>query len=90
MEQHWRRFDAAWHIVSPKKNSSSQRFEEAGRKAGRAVGEASSELERDAQRLIAYINDELVPAVRQHSSRGLRSAAQELSKFADFLDRKKK
>ena len=76
--------------MSPKKSTSSQRFESAGRKAGHAFDQASSEIERDAQRLIAYLNDEVVPAVREHSSRGLRSAAKELSNFADFLDRNQK
>ena len=76
--------------MSPKKTTSSQRFESAGRKAGRTFDQASTEIERDAQRLIAYINDELVPAVREHSSRGLRSAAKELANFADYLDRSKK
>ena len=47
---------------------------------------AFGELDRDAERLISYLNDEIVPAIREHSSRGLRAAARELAKFADFLD----
>ncbi|HEU5452509.1 MAG TPA: hypothetical protein VFU76_11010 [Terriglobales bacterium] len=58
--------------------------------AGRKVDSAFQELDRDAERLIAYLNDEIVPAIRQHSSRGLRAAAQELQKFAEFLDRQTK
>ena len=65
---------------------SSQRFESAGRK----VDSAFHELDRDAEHLISYLNDEIVPAIRQHSSRGLRAAAKELQKFAAFLDRQKK
>lgn len=81
----------AWRNLSPKNDQrASKRFEQAGRKVDRAVSEASSELEQDAQKLIAYLNDEVVPAVREHSSRGLRAAAQELAKFADYLDRQKK
>jgi hypothetical protein len=35
------------------------------------------------------LNDEVVPAVREHSSRGLRVAAEKLSKFADFMDQQR-
>lgn len=59
-------------------------FESAGRKADSAF----QELDRDAERLISYLNDEIVPAIRQHSSRGLRAAAKELQKFAEFLDQR--
>ncbi len=61
-------------------------FQSAGRKVDRALEDAAVRLDREAERLIAYLNDEVVPSVRKHSSRGLRSASQRLSKFADYLD----
>jgi hypothetical protein len=45
-------------------------------------------LDQDAERIIAYLNDEIVPAVRNHSSRGLRVAARKFAEFADYLDRR--
>lgn len=69
-------------MSSNQEKRSSDRFASAGRKVDSAFGE----LDRDAERLIAYLNDEIVPAIRDHSSRGLRAAARELAKFADFLD----
>ena len=46
-------------------------------------------LDREAERLITYLNDEVVPAVRERSSRGMRVASQKLAEFADYLDRTK-
>ncbi|ABF39795.1 hypothetical protein Acid345_0790 [Candidatus Koribacter versatilis Ellin345] len=54
-----------------------------------AVHQAADKLDRESEKLIAYINDEVVPAVREHSSRGLRVAAEKLAKFADFMDQQK-
>jgi hypothetical protein len=54
-----------------------------------AIHGAAEKLDRESEKLIAYINDEVVPAVREHSSRGLRVAAEKLAKFADFMDQQK-
>ena len=72
---------------SQKKRAS---FQNAGRKMDRALGEAAERLDREAERLVAYLNDEVVPSVRQRSSRGLRLAAERLAHFADYLDSTKK
>lgn len=84
----------------PKRAHSSRKFktrlEEAIRAAGRQVEEAGEKigramqqkgLDREAERIVNYLNDEVVPAVRNHSSRGLRVAARKLAAFADYLDR---
>ena len=39
--------------------------------------------------MIDYINDEVVPLVREHSSKGLHVAADKLKEFANYLDSKK-
>ena len=62
------------------------RFEDAGRK----LEEAAHRLEQETEKFLRYLNDEVVPEVRQHSSRGLRRASEELSKFADFLEQTQK
>jgi hypothetical protein len=36
--------------------------------------------------LVVYLNDEVVPAVRAHSSKALRVAAGKLAEFADYLE----
>ncbi|MGI9103778.1 MAG: hypothetical protein ACR2IF_15165 [Terriglobales bacterium] len=73
--------------MTPKKRkSSSASFEGAGRRLDHAMGEAARRLESETNKLIAYLNDEVVPSVREHSSRGLRKAATELDKFAKYLD----
>ncbi len=60
----------------------STRFENAGRK----LDEAAERIERETQDLIRYINDEVVPAIRTHSSRALRTASQKMRDFADYMD----
>jgi ribosomal protein S15P/S13E len=48
--------------------------------------EAAQKIEAEVQRAVRYLNDEVVPQVRVHSSRGLRQAAEQLRKLADNLD----
>lgn len=44
-------------------------------------------LKRDFQQLIRYLNDEVVPEVRTHSTSALRQAAREMTRLADFLEK---
>jgi len=76
--------------VSDRSKKKRTSFQNAGRKMDHALGEAAERLDREAERLVAYLNDEVVPSVRQHSSRGLRLAAERLAHFADYLDSTKK
>ncbi len=57
---------------------------------GREIGKAAGEAEKEAERLIDYINSDVVPAVRTHSTRALRVAAQKMAEFADYLDDQRK
>ncbi len=50
------------------------------------VHETSERAEAELQRLIRYMNDEVVPDVRRHSSSALRSAAEQLRLLAQTLD----
>ena len=54
----------------------SERLEELGRKVGRELGE-----------IVSYIDKDVVPMVRQHSSQGLRTAAEKLLKLAEYMDK---
>lgn len=62
------------------------RMDDFGRKIGQTVGE----MEKEAEKLINYLNSEVVPAVRGQSTVGLRKAAQKLAEFADYLDDSKR
>ena len=51
--------------------------------------QATEHLEKEAAELIAYLNNEVVPAVRQHSTKALRIASEKLAHLADYMDKKK-
>jgi hypothetical protein len=57
-----------------------------GRKVEDKFNEARPRVEHEVNRVIAYLNDEVVPEVRQGSSRALRTAATQLAKLAEHLD----
>lgn len=57
-----------------------------GNDFNRKIEDATTRIEQELKQFVVYVNDEVVPAVRQHSSRGLRSAAEKFRQFADFLD----
>ena len=65
------------------------RFRTAGERLDSIFGDASKRIEQETQQIIDYINDEVVPLVREHSSKGLHVAAGKLKEFADYLDSKK-
>jgi hypothetical protein len=62
------------------------RFEEFGRKMDEGIGDAARKMETESERVIAYLNDEVVPAIRQGSSKALRTAAEQLSRLAEFME----
>lgn len=61
-------------------------LEELGRKIGKNLGKAKRGLEEESDKLIAYLNDEVVPAVRQGSTRTLRTAAEKLTQLAEYME----
>jgi hypothetical protein len=48
--------------------------------------EAAEHVEHDVRKVIAYINDEVVPDIRRNGSDALRSAAAELERLARHMD----
>ncbi len=62
------------------------KVEEASTRFNRSVANIAETLEKETAELVTYLNDEVVPAVRTHSSKALRKAAGKLAEFADFLE----
>ncbi len=52
----------------------------------RKVEDTAERLEREMAELIKYLNNEVVPAVRQHSTKALRIASQKLTWLADYME----
>jgi hypothetical protein len=48
--------------------------------------DAGTRVEEDLKRVIAYINDEVVPEVRKNGSAALRVAAEQLEKLAQKME----
>lgn len=48
--------------------------------------EAAATVEEELRRVVTYLNDEVVPGVRQNSSEALRAAAVELERLARKMD----
>lgn len=65
-------------------------MEDTGRKIGRKLGEAEQRIREELQEVIDYLDKEVVPTVRDQSSRGLRVAADKLSKLADYMDQQRR
>jgi hypothetical protein len=61
-------------------------FEKFGRKLDDEITDATRKLEAEGDRVITYLNDEVVPAIRQGSSKALRTAAEQLSRLAEYME----
>ena len=65
------------------------RFQTAGQRLDSILGDASKQVEQQTQAMIDFINDEVVPMIRENSSKGLHVAADKLKDFANYMDSKK-
>jgi hypothetical protein len=63
-------------------------FENFGRKVDEQFNHVAPRVEEEVRKVIAYLNDEVVPKVRQNSSAALRIAAEQLQKLADSMEKK--
>jgi len=70
-------------------NDFNRKMEDAGARVSQKVSEAAERLEKESADLIDYLNREVVPAVREQSSKALRVAAQRLHELADYMDQNK-
>jgi hypothetical protein len=67
-----------------------RKVEEASARFNKSVADIAEQLEKDSAELITYLNEEVVPAIRTHSTKALRTASEKLSEFADYLDQQKR
>jgi hypothetical protein len=72
--------------VNEQNKNARRPFGTAGERLDDLLGDTSARIEEETQLLIKYINDELVPEIRQHSTNALRIAAEKLAKAADRMD----
>lgn len=56
----------------------------------RRLGTMGGKAEAEVRRVIAYLNDEVVPAVREQSFTALRRAGEQLTRLADELEKRPK
>jgi hypothetical protein len=63
-------------------------FEDLSRKVEEKLNQAAPRVEEELKKVIAYLNNEVVPNVRENSSKALRIAADQLSKLAEHIDRR--
>ena len=61
-------------------------FSTAGQKLDDVIGDTAKRIEEETKQLIAYLNDQVVPLVRQHSTTGLRVASDKLKELADYME----
>ena len=64
-----------------------RKVEEASARINRSVADVTANLEEETAQLISYLNNEVVPAVRQHSTKALRIASEKLSRMADYMEK---
>jgi prophage antirepressor-like protein len=62
-------------------------FNQASSRVNKAVGETTERLEKEAAEFIKYLNDEVVPAIRQHSTKALRTAAEKMTELANYMEK---
>lgn len=67
-----------------------RKVEEAGARVNQKVADVAERLERETTELITYLNNEVVPAIRAHSTKALRVAADKLAKMADYFEEQKR
>jgi hypothetical protein len=67
-------------------NDSQYNMKEASARVSKTVTEAAERLEKEIPEFIKYLNDEVVPSVRQHSTKALRAASQKMAEFADYME----
>jgi hypothetical protein len=61
-------------------------FERFGRKLDQELGDAARRVEQEGERVITYLNNEVVPAIRTGSTKALRVAAEQLQKLAEYME----
>ncbi len=67
-------------------NDFNRKVEEATARLNKQVAEFAATMEKETAELFKYLNEEIVPEARQHSTKALRIASDKLSKLADYME----
>ena len=67
-------------------NDFNRKVEDAAARLNQSVAEAVSNIEKETTELINYLNQNVVPSVRQHSTKALRTAAEKMARLADYME----
>ncbi|MGH9586368.1 MAG: hypothetical protein ACRD3F_05415 [Acidobacteriaceae bacterium] len=67
-------------------NETADRVRNFGSKVESKFKKEMPRVEEEVKKVITYLNDVVVPEVRDNSSRALRAASEQLSKLAERLD----
>ena len=67
-----------------------RKVEDAGARVNQRVAVVTERLERETAELITYLNNEVVPAIRTHSTNALRVAAEKPGHMAAYLDQQQR
>jgi len=67
-------------------NDFNRKVEDASARVSQTINDATQHLEKEIPEFIKYLNDEVVPAVRSHSTKALRTASQKLKDLADYME----
>lgn len=63
------------------------KVKEASARLNKSVAEATDRLEKETAELIKYLNNEVVPAAREHSTKALRIASEKMAELATYLEK---
>jgi hypothetical protein len=63
-----------------------RKVEGASARVSQTISDTAERLEKEIPEFIKYLNEEVVPSMRTHSTKALRVASQKLSEFADYMD----
>jgi F0F1-type ATP synthase membrane subunit b/b' len=64
-----------------------RKVEDTATRVGKKVGATAERVEQEAAQFIKYLNDEVVPAVREGSTKALRTAADKMRELADYMEK---
>ena len=67
-------------------NDFGRKVEEASSRVNKTISEVAERLEKESTEVIQYLNDEVVPADRSHSTKAMRIAAEKLTRLADYME----
>ena len=70
-------------------NDFNRKVDDASARVSQTINDATQRLEKEIPEFIKYLNEEVVPAVRQHSTKALRTASVKLTELADYMEQQK-